>query len=229
MIGILDYGIGNVGSIQNMLKKAGAASEIVHTADTLSICDKLILPGVGAFDEGMNRLEASGMRIALDAAVAQGKPVLGICLGMQIAVIEYARHVCGLAGAHSSEFDANSPHPVIDLMEEQKSITQKGGTMRLGAYPCITREGTLLRRLYGQERISERHRHRYEFNNAYRDILTSMGLVICGTSPDNKLVEAVELPTHRFFIGVQYHPEFKSRPTKPHPLFLGLLKAALNM
>ncbi|HOP71624.1 CTP synthase [Thermoclostridium caenicola] len=185
--------------------------------------DGMIIPG-GFGDRGID-----GKIIACRYARENNIPLLGICLGMQIAVIEYARHVCGLAGAHSSEFDANSPHPVIDLMEEQKSITQKGGTMRLGAYPCITREGTLLRRLYGQERISERHRHRYEFNNAYRDILTSKGLVICGTSPDNKLVEAVELPTHRFFIGVQYHPEFKSRPTKPHPLFLGLLKAALNM
>jgi len=185
--------------------------------------DGMIIPG-GFGDRGID-----GKIIACRYARENNIPLLGICLGMQIAVIEYARHVCGLAGAHSSEFDANSPHPVIDLMEEQKGVTQKGGTMRLGAYPCITREGTLLRRLYGQERISERHRHRYEFNNAYRDILTSMGLVICGTSPDNKLVEAVELPTHRFFIGVQYHPEFKSRPTKPHPLFLGLLKAALNM
>lgn len=185
--------------------------------------DGMIIPG-GFGDRGID-----GKIIACRYARENNIPLLGICLGMQIAVIEYARHVCGLAGAHSSEFDANSPHPVIDLMEEQKGVTQKGGTMRLGAYPCITREGTLLRRLYGQERISERHRHRYEFNNAYRDILTSKGLVICGTSPDNKLVEAVELPTHRFFIGVQYHPEFKSRPTKPHPLFLGLLKAALNM
>lgn len=184
--------------------------------------DGMIIPG-GFGDRGID-----GKIIACRYARENNIPLLGICLGMQIAVIEYARHVCGLAGAHSSEFDANSPHPVIDLMEEQKGITQKGGTMRLGAYPCITREGTLLRRLYGQERISERHRHRYEFNNAYRDILTSKGMVICGTSPDNKLVEAVELPTHRFFIGVQYHPEFKSRPTKPHPLFLGLLKAALN-
>lgn len=184
--------------------------------------DGMIIPG-GFGDRGID-----GKIIACRYARENNIPLLGICLGMQIAVIEYARHVCGLAGAHSSEFDANSPHPVIDLMEEQKGVTQKGGTMRLGAYPCITREGTLLRRLYGQERISERHRHRYEFNNAYRDILTGKGMVICGTSPDNKLVEAVELPTHRFFIGVQYHPEFKSRPTKPHPLFLGLLKAALN-
>ena len=147
---------------------------------------------------------------------------------MQIAVIEFARNVCGLEGAHSSEFDENSPHRVIDLMEDQKSIVDKGGTMRLGAYPCKIREGTKMHQLYGKDMISERHRHRYEFNNEYREIMGKNGLMICGTSPDNRLVEAVELPEKRFFIGVQYHPEFKSRPNKPHPLFLGLVKAALE-
>lgn len=191
-----------------------------NVAQALSGIDGMIIPG-GFGDRGIE-----GKITACRYARKNHIPFLGICLGMQIAVIEYARHVCGLAGAHSSEFDEDSPHPVIDLMPDQKGVTQKGGTMRLGAYPCITREGTLLRRLYGQERISERHRHRYEFNNAYRDILTRNGMEICGTSPDDRLVEAVELPDHRFFIGVQYHPEFKSRPNKPHPLFLGLVKAA---
>lgn len=191
-----------------------------NVAQALSGIDGMIIPG-GFGDRGIE-----GKITACRYARENHIPFLGICLGMQIAVIEYARHVCGLAGAHSSEFDEDSPHPVIDLMPDQKGVTQKGGTMRLGAYPCITREGTLLRRLYGQERISERHRHRYEFNNAYRDILTRNGMEICGTSPDDRLVEAVELPDHRFFIGVQYHPEFKSRPNKPHPLFLGLVKAA---
>lgn len=191
-----------------------------NVAEALSGIDGMIIPG-GFGDRGIE-----GKITACRYARENHIPFLGICLGMQIAVIEYARHVCGLAGAHSSEFDEDSPHPVIDLMPDQKGVTQKGGTMRLGAYPCITREGTLLRRLYGQERISERHRHRYEFNNAYRDILTRNGMEICGTSPDDRLVEAVELPDHRFFIGVQYHPEFKSRPNKPHPLFLGLVKAA---
>lgn len=194
-----------------------------NVAEALSGIDGMIIPG-GFGDRGIE-----GKITACRYARENHIPFLGICLGMQIAVIEYARHVCGLAGAHSSEFDEDSPHPVIDLMPDQKGVTQKGGTMRLGAYPCITREGTLLRRLYGQERISERHRHRYEFNNAYRDILTRNGMEICGTSPDDRLVEAVELPDHRFFIGVQYHPEFKSRPNKPHPLFLGLVKAALKM
>jgi CTP synthase len=155
-------------------------------------------------------------------------PYLGICLGMQIAVIEYARNVCGLASANSSEFDANSPHRVIDLMPEQIDISRKGGTMRLGAYPCKTEKNTCLQRLYAKSEISERHRHRYEVNNDYRELLTKSGLVICGVSPDNNLVEAIELSNNRFFIGVQYHPEFKSRPDKPHPLFLGLLDAALD-
>ena len=144
-----------------------------------------------------------------------GIPFLGICLGMQIAVVEYARNICGLVMAHSSEFDGNSPHCVIDIMPEQIGISKKGGTMRLGAFPCKISENTLLKKLYAKDEISERHRHRYELNNEYREILTGNGLVICGVSPDNHLVEAVELPSHRFFIGVQYHPEFKSRPDIP--------------
>jgi len=192
-----------------------------NVAEILGDIDGMIIPG-GFGDRGIE-----GKIIACRYARENNIPLLAICLGMQVAVIEYARHVCGLEGAHSSEFDEKSPHPVIDLMPDQRGVTQKGGTMRLGAYPCVTREGTLLRSLYGRDLISERHRHRYEFNNSYRDILTKNGLVICGTSPDNRLVEAVELPDHPYFIGVQYHPEFKSRPNKPHPLFLGLLKASL--
>lgn len=193
-----------------------------NVSDMLSGIDGMIIPG-GFGDRGIE-----GKIIACRYARENNIPLLAICLGMQVAVIEYARNVCGLKGAHSSEFDEKSPHPVIDLMPEQIGVTRKGGTMRLGAYPCVVKEGTLLRRLYGQDMISERHRHRYEFNNAYREILTSNGMVICGTSPDDRLVEAVELQNHRFFVGVQYHPEFKSRPNKPHPLFLGLVRAALN-
>lgn len=193
-----------------------------NVSDMLSGIDGMIIPG-GFGDRGIE-----GKIIACRYARENNIPLLAICLGMQVAVIEYARNVCGLKGAHSSEFDEKSPHPVIDLMPEQIGVTRKGGTMRLGAYPCVVKEGTLLRRLYGQDMISERHRHRYEFNNAYREILTSNGMVICGTSPDDRLVEAVELQDHRFFVGVQYHPEFKSRPNKPHPLFLGLVRAALN-
>lgn len=193
-----------------------------NVSERLSGINGMIVPG-GFGDRGIE-----GKITACRYARENDIPYLGICLGMQIAVIEFARTVCGLEGAHSTEFKDNSPHPVIDLMEDQVGITDKGGTMRLGAYPCVTRPGSRFRDLYGNEMISERHRHRYEFNNAYRETVTGNGMVICGTSPDDRLVEAVELPGNRFFVGVQFHPEFKSRPNKPHPLFLGLLKAALE-
>ena len=152
-------------------------------------------------------------------------PFLGLCLGMQVAAIEFARNVCGLEDANSSEFDDKSKHRVIDYMPGQADMEGSGGTMRLGAYPCKIVGGTKLFELYGVFDICERHRHRFEFNNDYSQHLTSKGLVISGKSPDGELVEAVELPNHRFFIGVQFHPEFKSRPNKPHPLFLGFIRA----
>ncbi len=155
-------------------------------------------------------------------------PFLGICLGMQVAVIEFARNVCGLADANSTEFDSQTENPVIDIMEYQKTIINKGGTMRLGAYPCSILENSSMHGLYGNLSISERHRHRYEFNNYYRTVLQDKGLVISGTSPDKSLVEAVEIPQNDFFMAVQFHPEFKSRPTRPHPLFVGLVKAAMK-
>ncbi len=182
----------------------------------------IIVPG-GFGDRGIE-----GKIIACQYARENNIPYLGICLGMQVAVIEFARHVCGLTSAHSSEFNEKSDHRVIDIMPEQIGQLNKGGTMRLGAYPCKIMPDTLMRKLYASDEISERHRHRFEFNNDYRELLTQKGLVICGTSPDDKLVEAVELPENRFFVGVQFHPEFKSRPNKPHPLFLGLLRAALK-
>lgn len=190
--------------------------------DTLNGTDGVIIPG-GFGDRGIE-----GKIAACRYARENNIPFLGICLGMQIAVIEFARNVCGLTGAHSTEFDANTPYPVIDLMPDQVGMVGSGGTMRLGAYPCRIEPRTLMEKLYGTVEISERHRHRYEFNNEYRGKLTRGGLVICGTSPDKTLVEAVELPKNRFFIGVQFHPEFKSRPNKPHPLFLGLVQAALD-
>ena len=155
-------------------------------------------------------------------------PYLGLCLGMQIAVIEFARDVCGLEDAHSGEFDSNTPHKVIDFMPDQSEDIDKGGTMRLGAYPCKIQPGTMLSRCYNTDLISERHRHRYEFNNDYRALMVEKGLVIGGTSPDGRIVETVELPGNDFFVGVQYHPEFKSRPNRAHPLFLGFVKAALG-
>ncbi|WP_456342198.1 CTP synthase [Thermovibrio sp.] len=156
-------------------------------------------------------------------------PFFGICLGMQCAVIEFARNVAGLEGAHSAEFSKTTPYPVIDLMEEQKGVKEKGGTMRLGAYPCVLKEGTFSHKAYGVKEISERHRHRYEFNNAFRETLEKAGLVIAGTSPDGKLVEVVEVKEHPWFVAVQYHPEFKSRPRKPHPLFVDFVKAAKEL
>lgn len=154
-------------------------------------------------------------------------PFLGICLGMQMAVIEYARNVCMLTGANSEEMDPTCAFPVIHLLPDQKDVTNKGGTMRLGSYPCNLTVGTLAHKLYGETRVDERHRHRYEVNNDFREKLISEGLVMSGVSPDYRLVEMVELPTHPYFIGTQAHPEFKSRPNRPHPLFRGLVAAAL--
>ncbi|MBO8125768.1 MAG: CTP synthase [Firmicutes bacterium] len=155
-------------------------------------------------------------------------PFFGICLGMQCAVIEFARNVAGLSGAHSSEFEPNTPYPVIDLMPEQKEIEDMGGTMRLGLYPAILTQGTTTYAAYNEEIIYERHRHRYEFNNVFRNELTKAGLVLSGLSPDKRLVEVVELPDHPWFVGCQYHPEFKSRPNRPHPLFRDFIAAAVK-
>ena len=156
-------------------------------------------------------------------------PFLGICLGMQMAVVEFARNVLGIADADSAEFDENSKNPVIHIMEEQKGIDKKGGTMRLGAYPCVLKEGTLASKIYGKEEISERHRHRYEYNNSYKERLEVAGLKVSGTSPDGLLVEMVEIQDHPYFIAGQFHPELKSRPNKPAPLFVGLVKAVKDL
>lgn len=176
--------------------------------------DGILVPG-GFGDRGID-----GKIAAIKYARENKIPFFGICLGMQLAVVEYARNVVGLTGAHSSELDKETKYPVIDLMPEQKSVSDMGGTMRLGAYPCtITEESKFAKEAYQEKDISERHRHRYEMNNDYRDILKDKGLVIAGTSPDNKLVEIVEINDHPWFVGVQFHPEFKSRPNRPHPLF----------
>jgi CTP synthase len=156
-------------------------------------------------------------------------PYLGLCYGMQMAVIEYARNVCHLKGAHTTEIDENTPHPVIHLMPDQYGITDKGATMRLGLWHCRLSEGTLAHRLYKEPLVKERHRHRYEVNNSYREQLTEGGLVFSGTSPDGRLAEIVELPSHPFFIATQFHPEFRSRPNRAHPLFAGVVEAALQL
>jgi len=157
-------------------------------------------------------------------------PFLGLCLGMQCAVIEFARNVANLQSANSTEFETNTPHPVIDFMEGQSKNIQKGGTMRLGAYPCQLLIGSLVESLYNASSISERHRHRYEFNNLYRNLLTEAGLIVAGINTEQDLVEIIELSTdiHPFFVGTQFHPEYKSRPSKGHPLFVAFIKASLN-
>jgi len=154
-------------------------------------------------------------------------PTLGLCMGMQCMVIELARTALGSEDANSTEFDAFTPHPVIDLLPEQRDINDKGGTMRLGSYPCVLEEGSLAHEAYGQPIVLERHRHRFEFNNAYRELLAGHGMRFSGLSPDSRLVEIVELRDHPFYLGTQFHPEFKSRPHRPHPLFAAFIRAAL--
>ena len=180
----------------------------------------LVAPGFG--DRGFE-----GKLEAVRYAREEGIPFLGICLGMQAAVIEYARNVLGLENAHSTEMDSDSAHPVIDLMDDQKEISNKGGTMRLGAYDCVLREGSKAAEVYKRKEINERHRHRYEYNNAYKDQLTEAGLIASGVNPDTGLVEIVEIEQHPWFLGVQFHPEYKSTVINPHPLFVGFVKAAL--
>ena len=190
-------------------------------AEKIGDCDGIILPG-GFGDRGIE-----GMIQASRYCRAHDIPYFGICLGMQILCIEFARYMAGLENANSREFDPYSPDKVIDIMEGQAGLQNTGGSMRLGAYECKIKRGTLLYEAYGYTPIFERHRHRYEFNNDYRAALTGAGLVICGTSPDDELVEAVEFPANTFHLGVQYHPEFKSRPHKPHPLFVKFIEKAL--
>lgn len=190
--------------------------------DVLGDCEGILVPG-GFGDRGIE-----GMILAARYAREKDVPYLGICLGMQIAVIEFARNVVGWADANSAEFTSSSLHRVIDLMPEQQGITAKGGTMRLGQYPCALDKESKAYELYGEETIYERHRHRYELNNDFREELCEKGLRLAGLSPDGRLVEVVENPANRWFVAAQFHPEFKSRPNKPQPLFYGFVKAALE-
>ncbi len=223
-------------SVMESLYHAGFANHVkvkVHLIDSETInrdnvaeqlkgIDGVVVPG------GFGNRGIEG-KIETIKYVRENKiPFLGICLGMQMAVVEFARNVLGLKDAHSAELDENTENPVIHIMEEQKGIDKKGGTMRLGAYPCTIKEGTLANKVYGQREISERHRHRYECNNEYREKLEKAGLKISGTSPDGLLVEMVEIQDHPYFIAGQFHPELKSRPNKPAPLFVGLVKACLE-
>lgn len=193
-----------------------------NVADLLSDVDGILVPG-GFGDRGIE-----GKIEAIRYAREQKVPFLGICLGMQLASIEFARNVVGLKEAHSAEFDPNTPHPIIDLLPEQKDIEDLGGTLRLGLYPCKIQEGTLAYEAYQDEVIYERHRHRYEFNNHYRQIMEEHGFIFSGTSPDGRLVEIIELKDHPWFVAAQFHPEFTSRPTRPQPLFREFIKASLK-
>ena len=193
-----------------------------NVGEILRGCDGILVPG-GFGDRGIE-----GMITTAQYCREHKVPYLGICLGMQIAVIEFARHVCGIADANSGEFAPEGERKVIDFLPDQNDEVDKGGTLRLGSYPCVLQEDTVIRRWYGEETIRERHRHRYEFNNDYRDLMAERGMILSGKSPDGVIVETVELPGQDFFVGVQFHPEFRSRPNRPHPLFLGLLHASIS-
>jgi CTP synthase len=192
----------------------------VRSAEILANVDGLLVPG------GFGVRGVEGMVEAIREARETGVPFFGICLGMQTAIIEFARNVCGLDDSHSSEFAPECDNAVISLMESQQHVTDVGGTMRLGAYPCRLTRGSRAAEIYGVAEVSERHRHRYEVSNAYRDTFVQHGLRLSGLSPDGQLVEIVELPDHPWFIGCQFHPELQSRPTRPHPLFAGFIAAA---
>ena len=221
-------------SVQEALIHGGIANDVKVEIDwllsegftggegvkTLSSYNGLLIPG------GFGPRGVEGMLHAIQWARESGTPFFGICLGLQCAVIEYARNVCGLEGAHSTEFDPESPHPVIALLDSQLQVITKGGTMRLGAYPCSLSDSSRSRAIYSAEHISERHRHRFEVNNEYRERLADQGLTISGTSPDGGLVEMVEITEHPWFVAGQFHPELKSRPTRPHPLFASFIEAA---
>ncbi len=219
---IVHAGIANKAEVEIKWIESDNLEQGRNPAEILEGCDGLVVaPGFGG--RGIE-----GKIEAIRFARESGLPFFGICLGLQMAVIEYSRNVCGLTGANSEEVEPNAPYPVIHLLPEQKGVTDKGASMRLGSYPCNLVHGSKAAELYGSSRITERHRHRYEVNNDFREKLLEHGLVISGVSPDYRLVEMIELPSHPFFVATQAHPEFKSRPNNPHPLFRGLVEAAVK-
>jgi CTP synthase len=223
-------------SIYEALCHAGGANdcgvdlEIVDAEQIEAEGAEIFLSGVagilvpGGFGDRGTEGKIAAARFARENKI----PYFGICLGMQIATIEFARNVCGLKGANSTEFDPNTPHPVIALLDDQKDVTGKGGSMRLGEWPAVLKPGSLAQRIYGQTHIAERHRHRYEFNGAYRAQMEEKGFVISGTSPDGSLVEIIEHRDHPWFVAVQFHPEFLSKPEAPHPLFDEFIRASIG-
>jgi CTP synthase len=223
-------------SVVEALKHGGFAHQVcvrIRWVDAEQLNDEtapLLLNGIDGIvvPGGFGYRGIEGKIVAIKYARENGIPLLGLCLGLQCAVIEFARNVCGLSGANSTEFDEGTRHPVIALMDEQRRVVQKGGTMRLGAYPCFLKPGTKIAEIYGTHLVYERHRHRYEVNPRYHEILERHGMVLGGISPDGKLVEAIELSDHPFFVATQFHPEFKSRPNRPHPLFASFIAASLK-
>ena len=197
-------------------------AKLKDTQNVLNNIDAVLVPG------GFGARGTNGMIDIIKVSREKQIPFFGICFGMHMAVIEFAKNVCLLKDAISAEFEQKSENEVVHIMEDQKYIENYGGSMRLGSYPCLIKENTLAKKIYSQDKVQERHRHRYEFNNAYREIFTEKGMLISGVSPDNLLAEIVEISNHPFFIGVQFHPEFKSRPTNPHPIFNAFVKAAID-
>jgi CTP synthase len=219
---LIHGGIANDVGVDISWISSDALTSPERAAEGLESFHGLLIPG------GFGVRGVEGMLDAIRHARETGLPFLGICLGLQTAIIEFARNVCGLDDSHSSEFAPECANPVISLMESQQHVTDMGGTMRLGAYPCRLRPGSLAAEVYGVPEVSERHRHRYEVSNSYRDLFAEHGLRFSGLSPDGSLVEMIELPSHPWFIGCQFHPELRSRPTRPHPLFAGFIAAAAS-
>lgn len=223
-------------SVIEALKHGGFAHQVqvrIHWVDAEQLTNEtapLLLKGIDGIvvPGGFGYRGIEGKIAAIKHARENGVPFLGLCLGLQCAVIEFARNVCGLTEANSAEFDEKTSHPVIALLDEQRRVVQKGGTMRLGAYPCFLKPETKIAEIYKKHLVYERHRHRYEVNPRYHEILERHGMVLGGISPDGKLVEAIELPDHPFFVATQFHPEFKSRPNRPHPLFSAFIEASIK-
>ena len=224
-ITIIDTGCANLSSVRFAFDRLGYRAEITRDIHKIQAADKLLLPGVGT---AMAAIRNLAERNLIDCIRNATQPMLGICLGMQCMVIEFARNVMGLAEANSTEMEPNTPYKVIDLMEEQKNVTNMGGSMRLGAYDCILKKGSKAYEAYGQTHIQERHRHRFEFNSEYRDKFEAAGMMCVGENPESNLVEVVEIPALKWFVGVQFHPEYNSTVVNPNPLFVSFVKAAVE-
>ena len=227
-IGVIDYGMGNLFSVEQALKRLGCEVIVTAQEQELDKADALLLPGVGAFPDAMKRLAETKLDSYLQKVQAEHRPLLGICLGMQCMVIEFARNVLGYADANSTEMEVSTKHNVIDLMESQKSVSNMGGTMRLGEYDCVLDPDSKTAKAYQSTHIKERHRHRFEFNSDYRAEFEAAGMKCVGENPETHLVEVVEIPSLSWFIGVQYHPEYNSTVLRPNPLFIDFIKAVIK-